>query len=66
VREVNRLAAKAGLTKYYDEAGAPRRCQAFAQAGAEVIYAPLVDADTTPAMAATDITTCGLPAWWVI
>ncbi|WP_299076410.1 isocitrate lyase/phosphoenolpyruvate mutase family protein [uncultured Ruegeria sp.] len=37
----------------YDQAEALRRCQAFAQAGADVIYAPLVDADTTRALAAT-------------
>jgi len=40
--------------KSYDQAEALRRCQAFAQAGADVIYAPLVDADTTRALAATD------------
>jgi 2-methylisocitrate lyase-like PEP mutase family enzyme len=39
--------------KSYDQAEAMRRCQAFAQAGADVIYAPLVDADTTRALAAT-------------
>lgn len=41
------------LCKSYDQAEALRRCQAFAQAGADVIYAPLVDADTTRALAAT-------------
>lgn len=40
------------LRKSYDQAEALRRCAAFAEAGAEVIYAPLVDADTTRAMAA--------------
>jgi 2-methylisocitrate lyase-like PEP mutase family enzyme len=39
--------------KGYDQAEALRRCQAYAQAGADVIYAPLVDADTTRALAAT-------------
>ncbi len=37
----------------YDQAEALHRCQAFAEAGAEVIYAPLVDADTTRALVAT-------------
>ena len=40
------------LTKSYDQAEALRRCQAFADAGADVIYAPVVDAETTRAMAA--------------
>ncbi len=40
-------------TKSYDQAEALRRCQAFAQAGADVIYAPRVDADTTRSMVAT-------------
>ena len=39
--------------KSYDQAEAMRRCQAFAQAGADVIYAPLFDADTTRTLAAT-------------
>jgi len=39
--------------KSYDQAEALGRCQAFAEAGADVIYAPLVDADTTRALAAT-------------
>ncbi len=39
--------------KTYDQAEALRRCRAFAQAGADVIYAPLVDAETTRALAAT-------------
>jgi 2-methylisocitrate lyase-like PEP mutase family enzyme len=39
--------------KSYDQEEALRRCQAFVQAGADVIYAPLVDADTTREMAAT-------------
>jgi len=37
----------------YDQAEALRRCQAFAGAGADVIYAPPADAETTRAMAAT-------------
>ena len=37
----------------YDQAEALRRCRAFAEAGADVIYAPLVDAETTRALAAT-------------
>ena len=41
------------LMKSYDQAEALRRCRAFARAGADVIYAPLVDADTTRALAAT-------------
>ena len=41
------------LFRNYDQAEALRRCQAFAEAGADVIYAPLVDADTTRALAAT-------------
>ncbi|NNK78846.1 MAG: isocitrate lyase/phosphoenolpyruvate mutase family protein [Litoreibacter sp.] len=41
------------LCRSYDEAEALRRCQAFAKAGADVIYAPLVNADTTRALAAT-------------
>ncbi len=40
-------------TKSYDQAEALRRCQAFVQAGADVIYAPRVDADTTRSMVAT-------------
>ena len=40
------------LRRRYDQAEALRRCQAFADSGAEVIYAPVVDADTTRAMAA--------------
>lgn len=40
------------LRKSYDQAEALRRCAAFAAAGAEVIYAPLVDADTTRDLAA--------------
>jgi 2-methylisocitrate lyase-like PEP mutase family enzyme len=43
------------LMRNYDQAEALRRCRAFAQAGADVIYAPLVDADTTRALAATGI-----------
>lgn len=41
------------LRRSYDQAEALGRCQAFAKAGADVIYAPLVDADTTRALAAT-------------
>ena len=41
------------VTKSYDQAEALRRCQAYAKAGADVIYAPLVDADTTRALVAT-------------
>jgi len=40
------------LRRSYDQAEALHRCAAFAEAGAEVIYAPVVDADTTRAMAA--------------
>jgi 2-methylisocitrate lyase-like PEP mutase family enzyme len=43
------------LVGNYDQAEALRRCQAFAQAGADVIYAPLVDAQTTRALAATGV-----------
>jgi 2-methylisocitrate lyase-like PEP mutase family enzyme len=39
----------------YDQAEALRRCRAFAEAGADVIYAPLVDADTTRALVATGV-----------
>jgi 2-methylisocitrate lyase-like PEP mutase family enzyme len=35
----------------YDQSEALRRCTAFADVGAEVIYAPVVDAQTTRAMA---------------
>ncbi len=41
------------IFKNYDQAEAVRRCQAFAQAGADVIYAPLLDAEATCALAAT-------------
>ncbi|QAX28451.1 isocitrate lyase/PEP mutase family protein [Leisingera sp. NJS204] len=41
------------LMNNYEQAEALRRCKAFAQAGADVIYAPLVDAGTTRALAAT-------------
>jgi 2-methylisocitrate lyase-like PEP mutase family enzyme len=41
------------LLRNYDQAEALRRCQAFALAGADVIYAPLIDAKTTRALAAT-------------
>lgn len=36
----------------YDEAEAVRRCRAFAEAGAEVIYAPIVSEETTRELAA--------------
>ncbi|MCA0873624.1 isocitrate lyase/phosphoenolpyruvate mutase family protein [Seohaeicola saemankumensis] len=41
------------LMQGYDQAEALRRCTAFASAGADVIYAPMVDADTTRALVAT-------------
>lgn len=41
------------LMRSYDQAEALRRCKAFAKAGADVIYAPLVDADTTQALVRT-------------
>ncbi|NDW46908.1 isocitrate lyase/phosphoenolpyruvate mutase family protein [Ruegeria sp. PrR005] len=41
------------LMRNYDQAEALRRCLAFAQVGADVIYAPLVDADTTRALVDT-------------
>lgn len=37
----------------YDPAEALRRCQAFARAGADVLYAPLLDAEATRALVAT-------------
>lgn len=43
------------LTKSYDQAEALRRCKAFVEAGADVIYAPVVDAEVTRAMAATGV-----------
>lgn len=43
------------LLRNYDQTEALRRCEAFAKAGADVIYAPLVDADTTRALAATGV-----------
>lgn len=39
------------LLRNYDQAEALRRCQAFARAGADGIYAPLIDAKTTRALA---------------
>jgi len=39
------------LQRSYDQAEALRRCAAFARAGADVIYAPLVDAETTRSLA---------------
>lgn len=41
------------LMQSYDQAEALRRCEAFAKAGADVIYAPLVDSETIRALAAT-------------
>ncbi|SDC36775.1 isocitrate lyase/PEP mutase family protein [Ruegeria marina] len=41
------------LMRNYDQAEALRRCRAFAEAGADVIYAPLVDAEITRALVAT-------------
>ena len=41
------------IFRNYDQAEAMRRCRAFAEAGADVIYAPLVDAETTRALVAT-------------
>ena len=41
------------LCQNYDQAEALRRCQAFGEAGADVIYAPLVNAETTRALCAT-------------
>lgn len=41
------------LMRNYDQAEAVRRCRAFARAGADVIYAPLVAAATTRALADT-------------
>ncbi|MBC7286371.1 isocitrate lyase/phosphoenolpyruvate mutase family protein [Hoeflea sp.] len=43
------------LLRNYDQAEALRRCQAFADAGADVLYAPLVDAETTRELAATGV-----------
>ncbi len=43
------------LLRNYDQTEALRRCQAFAEAGADVLYAPLVDAETTRALAATGV-----------
>lgn len=43
------------LLRNYDQAEALRRCRAFAQAGADVLYAPLVDVETTRALAATGV-----------
>ncbi|MEM1315740.1 MAG: isocitrate lyase/phosphoenolpyruvate mutase family protein [Pseudomonadota bacterium] len=40
------------LRRSYDQAEALRRCRAFAEAGADVIYAPGVDQETTRALAA--------------
>ena len=41
------------VSKAYDQTEALRRCKSFAEAGADVIYAPLVDVDTTRALTAT-------------
>lgn len=43
------------LLRNYDQTEALRRCQAFAEAGADVLYAPLVDAQTTRALATTGV-----------
>lgn len=43
------------LLRNYDQAEALRRCEAFAEAGADVLYAPLVDAETTHALAAIGV-----------
>ncbi|MEP2031126.1 MAG: isocitrate lyase/phosphoenolpyruvate mutase family protein [Paracoccaceae bacterium] len=43
------------LMQSYDQAEALRRCQSFANAGADVIYAPLVDATTIRALADTGV-----------
>ncbi|MFK7870870.1 MAG: isocitrate lyase/phosphoenolpyruvate mutase family protein [Roseobacter sp.] len=40
------------LAGAYDQAEALRRCKAFSQAGADVIYAPLIDVETTQALGA--------------
>ena len=41
------------LHRSYEQTEALRRCEAFAEAGADVIYAPAVDAETTLAMTKT-------------
>ncbi len=41
------------LQKSYDQKEALRRCEAFAEAGADVIYAPAVDTETTRSLAKT-------------
>lgn len=43
------------LAGNYDQPEALRRCEAFARAGADVIYAPFVDADTIRALVATGV-----------
>ncbi len=43
------------LLRNYDQAEALRRCEAFAEAGADVLYAPLIDAKTTRALAGTGV-----------
>ncbi len=43
------------LLRNYDQAEALRRCEAFAEAGADVLYAPLIDAETNRALAATGV-----------
>lgn len=42
------------LPRNYDQNETLHRCQAFARAGADVIYAPLVDAATTRDLVATE------------
>ena len=41
------------VLKSYDQEEALRRCQAYAEAGADVIYTPLADVETTRALVAT-------------
>jgi 2-methylisocitrate lyase-like PEP mutase family enzyme len=43
------------LLRNYDQAEALRRCEAFAEAGADVLYAPLVDTETTRDLAAIGV-----------
>jgi 2-methylisocitrate lyase-like PEP mutase family enzyme len=43
------------LLRNYDQAEAVQRCEAFAEAGADVLYAPLVDTETTRALAAIGV-----------
>ena len=43
------------LLRNYDQAEVLRRCEAFAEAGADVLYAPLVDAETARALSAIGV-----------